>query len=103
MEGPGTITWENFVHDAEMIVQLSDEISDDWKLVGDKVFLTYQTFKSIKSTLNTKILRKNRLSPLIQFVRHRKPPSCDVGATPSCDLQFRVNLSLLKSNFSKTT
>ncbi|XP_012282214.1 ubiquitin-like-conjugating enzyme ATG10 isoform X2 [Orussus abietinus] len=36
MDGPGTITWEEFLADAEDLVRLSDEISDRWELRGDK-------------------------------------------------------------------
>ncbi|XP_014210701.1 ubiquitin-like-conjugating enzyme ATG10 [Copidosoma floridanum] len=36
MDGPGTMTWEEFVDNAEKLVRLSDEISDHWKFPGDK-------------------------------------------------------------------
>ncbi|XP_036149621.1 ubiquitin-like-conjugating enzyme ATG10 [Monomorium pharaonis] len=36
MDGPGTITWEEFLEDAEKFLVVSDKISDRWKLHGDK-------------------------------------------------------------------
>lgn len=36
MDGPGTLTWEEFVNDAENLVRLSDKILDHWKFLGDK-------------------------------------------------------------------
>lgn len=37
MDGPGTITWEEFVANAEKLLELSKEISDHWEFPGDKV------------------------------------------------------------------
>lgn len=37
MEGPGTITWDEFLKNAESFVRVSDVISDCWELHGDKV------------------------------------------------------------------
>lgn len=39
MDGPGTITWEEFLEDAERFLFVSDRISDGWELRGDKVQL----------------------------------------------------------------
>ena len=39
MDGTGTITWEEFIENAENIVNLSNKISDHWQLIGDKVFI----------------------------------------------------------------
>ncbi|KAJ8665254.1 hypothetical protein QAD02_006916 [Eretmocerus hayati] len=36
MDGPGTITWEEFIKSAEDIVKLSNKISDHWQIVGNK-------------------------------------------------------------------
>ncbi|XP_031777944.1 ubiquitin-like-conjugating enzyme ATG10 [Nasonia vitripennis] len=36
MDGPGTITWEEFVANAEELLELSEEISDRWEFPGDK-------------------------------------------------------------------
>ncbi|XP_044016839.1 uncharacterized protein LOC122858172 isoform X3 [Aphidius gifuensis] len=36
MEGPGTITWEEFLNDAEKFLQVSNNISDCWEIRGDK-------------------------------------------------------------------
>ncbi|XP_006619578.1 ubiquitin-like-conjugating enzyme ATG10 isoform X4 [Apis dorsata] len=36
MDGPGTITWEEFLEDAEKFVQMSNYISDGWDLRGNK-------------------------------------------------------------------
>lgn len=37
MDGPGTITWEEFVADSEKVIKLSNKISDGWEFLGDKV------------------------------------------------------------------
>lgn len=37
MEGPGTITWEEFLDNAENFLQVSNDISDCWEIRGDKV------------------------------------------------------------------
>lgn len=37
MDGPGTVTWEEFLENAERFLVVSDKISDGWKLHGDKV------------------------------------------------------------------
>ncbi|KAG5346976.1 ATG10 enzyme, partial [Acromyrmex charruanus] len=36
MDGPGTVTWEEFLENAERFLVVSDKISDGWKLYGDK-------------------------------------------------------------------
>ncbi|XP_011171715.1 ubiquitin-like-conjugating enzyme ATG10 isoform X3 [Solenopsis invicta] len=36
MDGPGTVTWEEFLENAERFLVVSDKISDRWKLYGDK-------------------------------------------------------------------
>ncbi|XP_017878543.1 ubiquitin-like-conjugating enzyme ATG10 isoform X2 [Ceratina calcarata] len=36
MDGPGTITWEEFVENAESFVNMSNRISDGWEFRGDK-------------------------------------------------------------------
>ncbi|XP_015600330.1 ubiquitin-like-conjugating enzyme ATG10 isoform X2 [Cephus cinctus] len=36
MDGPGTVTWEEFVKDAKDLVRRSTEISDNWEFQGDK-------------------------------------------------------------------
>ncbi|XP_029163297.1 ubiquitin-like-conjugating enzyme ATG10 isoform X2 [Nylanderia fulva] len=36
MDGPGTITWEEFLQDAERFLVVSDRISDGWEFRGDK-------------------------------------------------------------------
>lgn len=36
MEGPGTITWEEFINDAEILLKVSNDISDYWEIRGDK-------------------------------------------------------------------
>ncbi|EFN66305.1 Autophagy-related protein 10 [Camponotus floridanus] len=36
MDGPGTITWEEFLEDAERFLVVSDRISDGWEFRGDK-------------------------------------------------------------------
>lgn len=38
MDGPGTITWEEFLEDAEKFIFVSDRMSDGWELRGDKVY-----------------------------------------------------------------
>jgi hypothetical protein len=38
MDGPGTVTWEEFLENAERFLVVSDKISDRWKLYGDKVY-----------------------------------------------------------------
>lgn len=37
MDGPGTITWEEFFENAKSFARVSDEIFDSWELRGDKV------------------------------------------------------------------
>jgi len=37
MDGPGTVTWEEFLENAERFLAVSDKISDGWELRGDKV------------------------------------------------------------------
>ena len=37
MDGPGTITWDEFLENAERFVEMSCQISDGWELRGDKV------------------------------------------------------------------
>lgn len=37
MDGPGTVTWEEFLENAERFLVVSDEISDGWQFHGDKV------------------------------------------------------------------
>lgn len=41
MDGPGTITWEEFLEDAEKFVQMSNYISDGWDLRGNKVAVIF--------------------------------------------------------------
>ncbi|XP_033315678.1 ubiquitin-like-conjugating enzyme ATG10 [Bombus bifarius] len=36
MDGPGTITWDEFLENAERFVEMSSEISDRWELRGNK-------------------------------------------------------------------
>ncbi|XP_029046541.1 uncharacterized protein LOC114877744 [Osmia bicornis bicornis] len=36
MDGPGTITWEEFVENAESFTQMSSQFSDGWELRGNK-------------------------------------------------------------------
>ncbi|XP_011869871.1 PREDICTED: ubiquitin-like-conjugating enzyme ATG10 [Vollenhovia emeryi] len=36
MDGPGTVTWEEFLENAERFLVVSDKISDGWELRGDK-------------------------------------------------------------------
>ncbi|XP_011496604.1 PREDICTED: ubiquitin-like-conjugating enzyme ATG10 [Ceratosolen solmsi marchali] len=36
MEGPDTITWEEFVANAEELVSVSDRLADHWLFLGDK-------------------------------------------------------------------
>ncbi|KAG5316509.1 ATG10 enzyme, partial [Acromyrmex insinuator] len=36
MDGPGTVTWEEFLENAERFLVVSDKISDGWKLYGNK-------------------------------------------------------------------
>ncbi|XP_070512321.1 ubiquitin-like-conjugating enzyme ATG10 [Cardiocondyla obscurior] len=36
MDGPGTLTWEEFLDNAERFLATSDEMSDGWELRGDK-------------------------------------------------------------------
>ncbi|XP_057324551.1 ubiquitin-like-conjugating enzyme ATG10 [Microplitis mediator] len=36
MDGPGTITWEEFFENAKSFARVSDEIFDSWELRGDK-------------------------------------------------------------------
>ncbi|XP_033214588.1 ubiquitin-like-conjugating enzyme ATG10 isoform X2 [Belonocnema kinseyi] len=36
MDGPGTMTWEAFVENAESILRISNAISDHWEFEGDK-------------------------------------------------------------------
>lgn len=37
MDGPGTVTWEEFLENAERFLVISDKISDGWELRGNKV------------------------------------------------------------------
>lgn len=37
MDGPGTVTWEEFLENAERFLVVSDEISDGWEFLGNKV------------------------------------------------------------------
>jgi hypothetical protein len=37
MDGPGTITWEEFVANAEEFAKASDRLADHWLFLGDKV------------------------------------------------------------------
>lgn len=37
MDGPGTVTWEEFLENAERFLVVSDKISDGWEFHGDKV------------------------------------------------------------------
>lgn len=41
MDGPGTITWEEFLEDAKRLLVVSDRISDGWEFRGDKVHNNY--------------------------------------------------------------
>ncbi|XP_020282847.1 ubiquitin-like-conjugating enzyme ATG10 isoform X2 [Pseudomyrmex gracilis] len=36
MDGPGTVTWEEFLENAQHFLVVSDEISDGWKFHGNK-------------------------------------------------------------------
>ncbi|XP_053998516.1 ubiquitin-like-conjugating enzyme ATG10 [Hylaeus anthracinus] len=36
MDGPGTITWDEYLENAEIFLQMSDRISDGWEFRGDK-------------------------------------------------------------------
>lgn len=44
MDGSGTITWEEFLEDAERFLVVSDRISDGWEFRGDKVYFTTLRF-----------------------------------------------------------
>lgn len=37
MEGPGTVTWEEFLDDANGLLSVSERIADGWELRGNKV------------------------------------------------------------------
>lgn len=37
MDGPGTMSWEEFVENAESIIEISNAIDDHWQFEGDKV------------------------------------------------------------------
>lgn len=37
MDGPGTVTWEEFLENAQQFLVVSDKISDGWKFHGNKV------------------------------------------------------------------
>ncbi|XP_033342655.2 autophagy-related 10 [Megalopta genalis] len=36
MDGPGTITWEEFIENAENFLEISNRVSDGWELRGNK-------------------------------------------------------------------
>ncbi|XP_011304895.1 ubiquitin-like-conjugating enzyme ATG10 [Fopius arisanus] len=36
MDGPGTLSWDEFLIDAKSLVRVSNEISDSWELRGDE-------------------------------------------------------------------
>nr|XP_033342655.1 ubiquitin-like-conjugating enzyme ATG10 [Megalopta genalis]XP_033342656.1 ubiquitin-like-conjugating enzyme ATG10 [Megalopta genalis]XP_033342657.1 ubiquitin-like-conjugating enzyme ATG10 [Megalopta genalis]XP_033342658.1 ubiquitin-like-conjugating enzyme ATG10 [Megalopta genalis]XP_033342659.1 ubiquitin-like-conjugating enzyme ATG10 [Megalopta genalis]XP_033342660.1 ubiquitin-like-conjugating enzyme ATG10 [Megalopta genalis] len=36
MDGPGTITWEEFIESAENFLEISNRVSDGWELRGNK-------------------------------------------------------------------
>lgn len=39
MDGPGTISWDEFLANAESFIIVSDQISDGWKICGNKVII----------------------------------------------------------------
>lgn len=39
MDGPGTITWDEFLENAKRFLVVSKKISDGWELRGNKVQL----------------------------------------------------------------
>lgn len=39
MDGPGTISWDEFLANAESFIIVSDQISDGWQLRGNKVII----------------------------------------------------------------
>lgn len=45
MDGPGTITWEEFLENTENFIQMSNRISDGWELKGNKVNETISLFR----------------------------------------------------------
>ncbi|CAL7940037.1 unnamed protein product [Xylocopa violacea] len=58
MDGPGTITWDEFLANAESFVELSNQISDGWELRGNKnvpgeAYVARQRKQYISSSNNT--------------------------------------------------
>ncbi|XP_076759499.1 autophagy-related 10 isoform X2 [Xylocopa sonorina] len=58
MDGPGTITWDEFLANAESFVELSNQISDGWELRGNKnvsgqAYVARQQKQYISSNNNT--------------------------------------------------
>lgn len=47
MDGPGTITWDEFIENAERFVEMSSEISDRWELRGNKVTVIFDHLTSL--------------------------------------------------------
>lgn len=47
MDGPGTITWDEFLENAERFVEMSSEISDRWELRGNKVTVIFYYLRSL--------------------------------------------------------
>lgn len=58
MDGPGTISWDEFIENAESFIALSNQISDGWQLCGDKkvptqAYLIRQKKHFIRDELDT--------------------------------------------------
>lgn len=53
MDGPGTITWEEFVKDSEKFVELSNKFMDSWEFLGDKVNFVFIKKKAKIFSINT--------------------------------------------------
>ncbi|XP_076393634.1 autophagy-related 10 isoform X2 [Megachile rotundata] len=76
MDGLGTITWDEFLENAESFVQMSNELSDGWELRGNKdipgeAYIVRQR-KQFTSALDCKASENNEFTDL-NFVLGEDP------------------------------
>lgn len=59
MDGPGTVTWEEFLENAERFLVVSDEVSDGWEFLGNKVYYVYYLLNNLVVRILTYKSSKN--------------------------------------------
>ncbi|XP_015124892.1 ubiquitin-like-conjugating enzyme ATG10 [Diachasma alloeum] len=90
MDGPGTLTWEEFLLNAKSLVRVSNEISDNWELRGDEeipgqAYLCRSVKTFVSSDLAATLSGKNAREELGNFEDVDDPFEAKrVGDSPMC-------------------